>query len=204
MSDYGKKRKRRLPPFDLVRSLRFAQRILDELDIPYVLIGRYAVWSWVSEETEHELTKDIDFAVKREDLPLIERKLEEETIKLRFLPIGGINVHYPDEKINVDFIDRTSKKYGDLGLLYSDAIDYSEEIIDIEGMDVPLISAEHLIAIKIASARRKDEDDVMRMMEYPEEEIDVSMIRDLLREYVGVAAMGRFEMILEEVGHPEA
>ncbi|MBM4318536.1 MAG: hypothetical protein FJ125_00900 [Deltaproteobacteria bacterium] len=196
------RKKRELPAFDPAESGRFACRVLEEAGVPGALIGRLAIWAWVPEESEHPLTKDMDIAVARENMPFIRDWLARHGLRTRELPIGGINVFYPDLHINIDFIERSSPLYGDLSALFSKAIKAAYklgEIVNAGGADLLVVPPEHLVAMKLATGDDDDEEDAGRVLENVD--VDVEQIRLLLREHVGIGSLGRFENILRRIGH---
>lgn len=68
MSDkQEKKNGLELPTFDPKESALFAAKVLSDLNIKSVLIGRLAVWYWLPDPAGHAYTKDLDTAIKRSD-----------------------------------------------------------------------------------------------------------------------------------------
>jgi hypothetical protein len=187
-----------------VPSARFAARALSESGVVGAVIGRLAVWAWVPEE-EQEYTKDLDLAVSRLDMPFVRGWLHKEGLHTRELSIGGVNVSYPEDGVNVDFVDRTSRLYGDLGSLFAGAVQAAVEsglTAQIGDFAFPLAPPEYLIAMKMATGEDDDERDAGRLVAHAD--VDVSAARALLAEHAGVAAMGRFEVLLRRSGHPAA
>lgn len=196
---------RRVPAFDPAPSARFAARALAGAHVAGALIGRLAVWAWLSDWSEHELTKDADFAVTRAGLLALRDWLRQQGLALRELPIGGVNVHDPAAAINVDFIERT--RDGDLSPLFADAIEAAAGaglVADIGGVSLPLVPAEHLAAMKLGTGRpEKDDRDVKRLLRGVPG-LDVTRLRDLVARFLGPLGTNRLEEILSEIGHPAA
>ncbi len=115
--------------------------------------------------------------------------------------IGGINVQSETDNINVDFIDRYSLDEGDLSQLFEEAIDSATEKITIGETALYVISPEHLIAMKIATFERKDEDDAKSLLEY--DFVDIQKLRGIVDRNIAPVRV-KLEQILREVGHPQA
>ncbi|MCI0516122.1 hypothetical protein L0128_23155 [candidate division KSB1 bacterium] len=60
-----------LPTFDPKKSAAFARKVLDDLEIKCVLIGRLAVWYWLPDPSSHAYTKDLDTAIRKADRPKV-------------------------------------------------------------------------------------------------------------------------------------
>ena len=179
MSDKRRKTKGlELQTFDLKESAVFASRVLNDLKIKCVLIGRLAVWYWLPDPAGHAYTKDLDTAIKKTDRQEIIKYLGSLKYDIKQLTIGGINVHSETDNINVDFIDRCSVDEGDLSKLFEEAIDSATELINIKETELYVISPEHLIAMKIATFERKDEDDAKNLLEY--DFVDIKKLRGIV------------------------
>lgn len=190
-----------LPIFDPKESAVFVTKVLNDLNIKCVLIGRFAVWYWLPDPAGHVYTKDLDTAIKKVDRQKIIKKLNELKYPIRELMIGGINVHSEIDNINVDFIDRYSINEGDLSKLFEEAIDTATEKIKIGETELYVISPEHLIAMKISTFERKDEDDAKNLLEY--DFVDINKLREIIDRNITPIRV-KFEQILREVGHPMA
>ncbi len=94
-----------LPTFDPKESAVFATKVLNDLKIKCVLIGRLAVWYWLPDPAGHAYTKDLDTAIKKADRQKVIKHLVNLNYNIRELMIGGIHVHSETDNINVDFID---------------------------------------------------------------------------------------------------
>lgn len=198
-----KKNNRKIPVFDPNPSGEFAYRILKEAQAKGILIGRIAVWAWLPDSGEHAYTKDLDIAVSRKDLHRIRSAASDKRAKIAELPIGGINISIPD-KINVDFIERSDKS-GDLSPLFEQAIDESIKAgnaVEIGGKKLPLVSVEFLVAMKIATMEKKDEEDAERLLKFAE--VDIKKLRDIVFDHLRPLGPARLENILRETGHPES
>ena len=190
-----------LPIFDPKESAVFATKILSDLKIKCVLIGRLAVWYWLPDPAGHAYTKDLDIAIKKSDRLIVIKHLGNLKYNIRELMIGGINVHSETDNINVDFIDRCSVDEGDLSKLFEEAIDSATEEINIGGTGLYVISVEHLIAMKISTFEQKDEDDVKNLLEY--DFVDIEKLRGIVDRNIAPTRV-KLEQMLREVGHPMA
>ena len=168
--------------FDPEASINFAERVFQEAGIGLAVIGRFAIWGWVDDESQHSMTKDFDVAVARVDMPFLESWIEEQSLPVRHLSIGGLNVKHANSGVNIDFIDRSSKQWGDLSALYSEAIKEAldqGEVFQFGDVELPLVPPEHLVVMKIATLERDDELDASRLLESPTAEVAVETVRDL-------------------------
>lgn len=190
-----------LPTFDPKASAAFVTKILNDLKIKCVLIGRLAVWYWLPDPAGHTYTKDLDTAIKKSDRQKIIKHLKSLKYNIRELMIGGINVHIETKNINVDFIDRYSVDEGDLSKLFEEAIDKATEKIKIGETELYVISPEHLIAMKISTFERKDEDDAKNLLEY--DFVNIEKLRGIVNRNISPIRV-KLEQLLREVGHPLA
>ncbi len=191
-----------IPKFDPDPSGNFAGKVLTGVNAKGALIGRLAVWAWIPDTAEHAVTKDVDIAVSISDLKRICSWLEKERIKCRELEIGGINVDLPG--VNVDFITRYCEE-GNLSPLFEDAVRASlesGETVQIGGQEFPLVPKEHLVAMKIATRERKDEEDAERLLETTE--VDTEKLRKLITVYLGPVGRIDLENILRKICHQAA
>ncbi len=198
--------RRKSPPrslaFDPVPSASFGVEILDRSKVPRALIGPLAMWYWLDDEADHELTKDVDFAVPQESLPAIVSTLRETEAEVSQLVIGGVNARIVRRGIRTDFIDRSSEEWGNLQPLYLDAVRAAEkQDDDFEG--APVAPPEHLVAMKLAAGTDKDERDAIRLIAKVKD-LDIGRTRDLIRKFLGPGLLGRLEECLRRAGHPQA
>ncbi len=198
---HGKENGLELPTFNPKESAVFATKILSDLKIKPVLIGRLAVWYWLPDPAGHAYTKDLDTAIKKTERQRIISHLADLGYGIRELTIGGINVHSETDNINVDFIDRYSVDEGDLSKLFEEAIDSATEKINIGEAALYVVSVEHLIAMKISTFEGKDEDDAKSLLEY--DFVDIKKLREIVDRNIAPIRV-KLEQVLREVGHPMA
>jgi hypothetical protein len=178
---------------------------MKETRVKAAVIGRLAIWAWVEDESEHEFTKDLDMAVGRQDNVIIREWLARQGLRTRNLPIGGVNVYYPESHVRVDFIDRSNDAYGDLGALFLDAIQEASArgfAVTIGKAVLPLAPAEHVVVMKLATGEDKDERDAERLLlNVPG--LDVDEVRGLINRFAR-GLTGRLDAVLRRIGHPAA
>lgn len=202
----GNNRKVKLPKFDPEPSGEFAYKVLEETKVKGILIGRLAVWAWIEDSAGQAYTKDIDIAISQRDQPAIVSYLTNKGFKIRELSIGGFNITEEQKNIRVDFIHRNSMEWGDLSQLFEEAIEKtfeSRNTVTIGKISLFLVPVEYLICMKIATAERKDEEDVKYLLEVADS-VDVNKLRDIITIYLGPLGKAKLENILREAGHPEA
>lgn len=202
MSKIDNKNQLTLPKFDPAPSAKFAHNILESVGINGILIGRLAVWTWLTDSSDHTFTKDFDLAIEKDNRLKVAKYLNDKNYKISELVIGGFNVKIPEENINVDFIDRYSEEEGDFSDLFQDAIINTNATVNIEGLEFKVVSIEHLIAMKIATMEKKDEEDAKNLLQ--SEKPDIEGLRTIVQRFLGPVAKIRLEQILREIGHGSA
>ena len=72
--------------FDPNPSLKYALALLTEANISkFALIGRLAIWVHLEDESLHQYTKDVDFAILLKDTKKLEQLITRK--KLNFKPL---------------------------------------------------------------------------------------------------------------------
>lgn len=197
----------KFPKFDPEKSGIIANQIMANSGIKGILIGRLAIWAWLSDDAGRQAyTKDMDIAISKKDFPAILAYLADKPYKIRQLPIGGINVVSGEEGVCIDFIHRGSKEWGDLSHLYDAAIEKSltsNKTVDIGNVQFSIVPVEFLVVMKIATMERKDEDDAKRLLEHIDN-ISIDELRSMVKSYLGPLINARLENMLREIGHPKA
>jgi len=181
--------------FDPQPSIRLALDLLSRAKVPYALCGRIAVWAWVDPK-DQEFTKDVDFAVARADTERLEEVVRAAGYQPLPLSIGGFGIRAGD--LRVDFIDRRV----DFELLFAEAVQAaardSTVTLTADGTAVHVVPLAHLVAMKIATGERKDEDDVRRLLRVAD--VDYAGIRSVVRKHAGPGTANRLDRIAVEVG----
>jgi hypothetical protein len=93
----------------------------------------------------------------------VEAELRRRKLKYYNLSIGGIGVR--DGQRKIDFIDR--RLYH--ATLFREAIDSASRdrrVLSVGRVKLPLVSAEHLVAMKMISGEPKDDRDAKRLLEH--------------------------------------
>jgi len=195
------------PKFDPEKSGEVADRIMTESNTKGILIGRLAIWAWLSDDAGNQAyTKDMDIAVSKRDFLAILAYLANKLYKTRQLPIGGVNVASKEEGVSIDFIHRGSEEWGDLSFLYEKAIEKgiaSSETVNIGNVRFSIVPVEFLIVMKIATMERKDEEDAKRLLNHIER-IDIDELRSMVKRFLGPLINAKLENMLREIGHPKA
>lgn len=198
--------RKQLPEFNPKISGNFAADLLEKLNVKGILIGRLAVWAWLPENSKKQAyTKDVDIAVTKADLYEIKKHFRDMEYQIGELSIGGINVR-DDKDINVDFIDRSSQEWADYSPMFEEAIDEairSDRKVAVGGKELSLVSIEYLVAMKLATGERKDEDDAKTLLT-ESDEINIRELRTVLSKYLGPVGRTRFEIILRDIGHKDS
>lgn len=202
MSKIAENNMKTLPKFDPVPSAKFVCEVLSELKIDGILIGSLAVWMYLSDTSDHAYTKDFDVAVSKENRLEIAKYLTGKGYDIRELIIGGFNVKISESNVNVDFIDRYSEEVGNLSDLFRDAILQSRETVRIEEAELKIVSVEHLVAMKLATTEKKDEEDAKKLLK--ENKTDINKLRTITRRFLGTVGIVSLERVLHEIGHKEA
>ncbi len=191
----GKPRPLSFEAFDPWPSIRTGLQLVGAAQVPFALVGRLAVWAWVSAD-EQEFTKDVDFAVPSGNMVRLEEVAREHGYETTSLPIGGFAIR--DGQTRVDFIDRRV----DFADLYADAVlvanrDQITTTTD-DGKRIPVASPEHLVAMKLATGDPRDERDVERILGARGQ--DYAACRQLVRKHLGPAAANRLDHIGARIG----
>ena len=121
--------------FDPAPSAKFAAELLAEAKIPYALIGRVAVWSWVPTD-QQAFTKDVDLAVRSSDMPRLRSLLARKRLRASPRRIGGLSIEKGD--VRLDFIDRSADGFGPL---FDEAIHVARRagnVADVGGTSLPV------------------------------------------------------------------
>jgi hypothetical protein len=185
-----------ISPFDPTVSVRAAVDVLSADGSPFALIGGLALEAWGIPRA----TKDVDFAVLVGAAEPAAEKLVRESSELRLLRIGGVAVRDETRSLRVDFIDRRFHLAG----LFRHAIEEAaaaRRTTAVGELRVPLVSLEHLLAMKLASGEPKDDADVRRILRL--EALDYVKARALVDEHLGFATANRLDTMAREAGRPE-
>lgn len=189
-----------LPAFDPTPSAHFACEVLTEAGVPFALIGRVAMWALMPPET-HEFTKDVDFAVPASAIEPLKTALSKRGVVPRDLSIGGLAVRKGE--LRVDFIHRSE---GGLDSLFEEAIAQAqkgETRAKVAGIELPVVTPEYLVALKVVSAELRDQQDAISMLRVLPE-IDIQRTRRIIFHHGGPGSANLFDTLARQAGRPEA
>jgi hypothetical protein len=172
----GPKTKRLLPPANLPVLAKQGYAIAQKVGAKSALIGGVAVQAYGLSRA----TKDVDFAVTRGGAASIERLLRDDHRAFSGLKIGGLSVEESDG--HIDFIDRRFGPHA----LFEEAIAAAETagtIIEAEGVTIPVVPLEYLIALKMVGARPQDDADLDFLLKRTE--LDFRAARNIVKQHLG-------------------
>lgn len=185
-----------LTPFDPGPSLQAAAAALEAEQAPFALIGGLALEAWGIARA----TKDADLAVPVGMAEAAAQRLSRPGAELRPLRIGGVAVRDEGLGLSIDFVDRRFH----FGALFASAIaeaGASGRVTKAGSLSVPLVSLEHLLAMKMVSGEPKDDADVRRILRL--ETLDYRGAHALVEQHLGVATANRLDAMAREAGRPE-
>jgi predicted nucleotidyltransferase len=180
--------------FDPNPSIRFALEFLSKAGISrFALIGKLAMWIYLEDESQHEYTRDVDFAVFFREIIKIEDEASKQGLNYEQLHIGGIGIR--EKGLNIDFIDR--RLHG-VDQLFTEAIENASGEVYVDGDPIPVVSLEHLIAMKIVSGEPKDDKDLKTLLAL--KEVNYEKARSIVEKYLGSIIAERLDVFAREVG----
>ncbi len=185
-----------ISPFDPFPSVHAASAVLSAAGTRFALIGGLALEAWGIQRA----TKDADFAVPVGSAEMAADQLAAKTAQIHPLRIGGVAVRDETRNLRIDFIDRRVHLAG----LFRHAIEEasaSGRVTIVRDLEVPLVSLEHLLAMKMASGEPKDDADVRRILRL--EILDYGKARALVDEHLGFATANRLDTMARDAGRPE-
>lgn len=180
--------------FDPNPSIRFALEFFLKAGISrFALIGKLAMWIYLEDESQHEYTRDVDFAVFFREIIKIEDEASKQGLNYEQLHIGGISIR--EKGLNIDFIDR--RLHG-VDQLFTEAIENASGEVYVDGNPIPVVSLEHLIAMKIVSGEPKDDKDLKTLLAL--KEVNYERARSIVEKYLGSIIAERLDVFAREVG----
>jgi hypothetical protein len=148
------KRRKPFTKFDAEASAALARKILDMAGVKGAVIGTINANSYLADDEELD-TKDLDLAVLHEDTVWIEKALRDTGIPFERLNIGGVQVEIRRDAIRVDFVDRHNSDQV-MGV-FREALGTVGDTIEVGGVNLPAVAIEYVVAMKLATARPKDD-----------------------------------------------
>jgi len=180
--------------FDPNPSIKFALDLFLKAGISqFALIGRLAMWVYLEDESQHEYTKDVDIAVFFRETAKIEAEISKQGLNYNHLHIGGIGLR--EEGVTIDFIDR--RLHG-IDRLFRVAIEEASCEVNVGENSIPVVSLEHLIAMKIVSGEPKDDKDLKKLLSI--DKADYKKTRRIVEKYLGPITAERLDVFAREAG----
>lgn len=184
-------------PFDPSASAAAATKVLRDLGVPFALIGGVGLDAWGITRA----TKDVDFAVPVGAAEKAAAALAAPGVQQRPLRIGGVAIRDSDRNLCIDLIDRRFH----YGRLFADAIEEAQNqrrLAKVRDVEVPLVSLEYLLVMKLVSGDPKDDADVHRILRL--QELDYRRAHALTEQHLGHATANRLETMARTAGRAEA
>ncbi len=180
--------------FDPNPSIKFALEFFKKVGISeFALIGKLAMWVYIDDESRHEFTKDVDFAVFLKEAEKIENEVKKQSLNFRHLQIGGIGIR--EKGLNIDLIDR---RLNGIDALFIKAINEASGKVYVEEEAVPVVSLEYLIAMKIVSGEPKDDKDLKTLLSL--KDFDYKKARAIVNSHLGAITAERLDVFAREAG----
>ncbi len=180
--------------FDPNPSLRFALKLFLKAGVTkFALIGKLAMWVYLEDESQHEFTKDVDFAVFLNESNKIEEQASTQGLNYNHLHIGGIGIR--EKGINIDFIDRRLHK---IDRLFGEAIENASGEVFVDENKIPVVSLDYLIAMKMVSGEPKDDTDLKKLLCL--KNVNYKKARSIVEKYLGLITAERLDVFAREVG----
>jgi len=180
--------------FDPNPSLKYALQLLEEANISkFSLIGKLAMWVHLEDESQHQYTKDVDFAILLNDTAKLESVVSRKGIPFKILQIGGIGIR--EQGINIDFIDR--RLHG-VQSLFSEAISNASSEVAVDQYKIPVVSLEYLIAMKIVSGEPKDDSDLNLLLSL--QNFNYVRVREIVERHLGPITSERLDVFARDAG----
>ncbi len=194
-------RKRRPADFDWKKSADIGAKILEVAEVPYVLIGRVATWSYIRPEAQGP-TKDVDFAIAYRDVGKVISTIEEMGYSVADLDkrekVPGYKVRSGD--VRIDFIHG----HPQMEMLILDAVENwpkSGDTIAVGEREIPTVGVQYLVAMKLLAHRAKDIEQIRNIVAEATVE-EYKRLRKEVEELIGFGSGNQLDRIAREIGHP--
>jgi len=151
------------------------------------------MWVYLEDESQHEFTKDVDFAVFLNQSDIIEKQTSAQGLNYNHLHIGGIGIR--EKGINIDFIDR---RLNGIDHLFGEAIENASGEVYVDKNKIPVVSLDYLIAMKMVSGEPKDDNDLKKLLCL--EKVNYKKSRSIVEKYLGPITAERLDVFAREVG----
>ena len=195
MTSEKKRPQKPIRRFDAEASAVLASAILAQAKVPGAVIGTINANSYLSEEDEWE-TRDLDLAVKQEDVIWIEKVLGQRGIPFQQLDIGGVKVQVEGDAIHLTFVDRHTVQQ--IEGVFREALEATNESIAIGKVEIPAAPIEHVIAMKLATARPKDDLIIQALLQV--EDVDWKRALNIVSRHYGAVGANRLRALATAAG----
>ncbi|MBF0099370.1 MAG: nucleotidyl transferase AbiEii/AbiGii toxin family protein [Desulfobacterales bacterium] len=186
--------KKKFEVFDPNPSIKFALKLFSKTNISqFALIGKLAMWVYMDDESQHEYTKDVDFAVNLKEISTIETQIVKQGLTYKNLYIGGIAIR--EKGLNIDFIDR---RLNGIDPMFIEAIQEASIKVSVDHYSIPVVSIEHLIAMKMVSGEPKDDKDVKKLLSLMK--ANYKKTKSIVTKYLGAITAERLDVFAREAG----
>jgi len=187
-------KKKEFKVFDPNPSIKLALKIFMDIGITqFALIGKLAMWTHLEDESQHGYTKDVDFAVFLKEAAKIEKEVTKKNITYKYLNIGGIGIR--ENGLSIDFIDR---RLNGVDLLFAEAIESASLEAYVGDTAIPVVSLEHLVAMKMVSGEPKDDTDLKILLIL--KDLNYQKAKQIVEKYLGAITAERLDVFAREVG----
>ena len=160
----------------LQRALGKVARTLDNLGVPYMVIGGFAATVW----GEPRLTADLDITIQCEG--------SEETLVQRLSAVFAPRVRDPVRFVRQRrVLPATTDEGVELDIIFA-GVSYEADAIrraapvEVEGYEVRICTPEDLIIHKVISPRPRDQEDVRSVVRQRREQLDRSYMDPIVAE----------------------
>ena len=152
-----------------------------------------AMWVYLDDESQHEFTKDVDFAVFLYESDKIEEQAATQGLNYNHLHIGGIGIR--EKSVNIDFIDR---RLNGIDRLFREAIANASGEVYVDENKIPVVSLDYLIAMKMVSGEPKDDNDLKKLLCL--KKVNYKKARSIVEKCLGPITAERLDVFAREVG----
>jgi hypothetical protein len=191
-----------LPAFDPNPPARFGYDVLTEAGARFALIGQVAMWVLLR-PAEHELTKDVDFAVPAsavEPLRPCGRSSRAGGSRRARSPSAA------SPCATARSASTSSTDEGGPGGLYEEAIAKAERSggrAEVEGASIPVVTLEYLVALQVAAAEERDQEHAVRLLRALPD-LDLRRAREILTRHGSPVGANLLDVLARKAGRPDA
>lgn len=195
MTPEKKRPSKPLRRFDAEASAALASAVLAQAKVPGAVIGTINANSYLSEDNELE-TRDLDLAVKQEDVIWIEKVLGQRGVPFEQLDIGGVRVRIDSDAIHLAFVDRHTVQQ--IEGVFREALEATNESLSIGKVELQAAPIEHVIAMKLATARPKDDLIIQALLQV--EDVDWKRALNIVSRHYGAVGANRLRALAVSAG----